>query len=120
MQTITNNEVFSIYSFLLKHQNLVVPALQICLEAFKWTDSEAMSKICSFCNAIVVLAITTNTAELPGFVAKDLFYAAIQGLTLESTAFLISDIVGLCRCLLIFLDDRPRTTGQVSYEHPYN
>ncbi|XP_074320869.1 protein HASTY 1 [Silene latifolia] len=103
----------SCVGFLLKHKNLAVPALQICLEAFKWTDSEAMSKVCSFCNVIVVLAITSNNVEIREFVAKDLFYAAIQGLTLESNAFHSSDIVGLCREIFIYLADRDPAPRQI-------
>lgn len=101
-------------SFLLKHKNLAVPALHICLEAFKWTDSEAMTKICSFCGVIVVLAISTNNAELRELVSKDLFYAAIQGLALESNAFVSSDLVSLCREIFVYLADRDPTPRQVS------
>ena len=79
-----------------------------------------MSKVCSFCNAIVVLAITTNNAEIKGFVANDLFYAAIHGLTLESNAFLSSDIVGLCCEIFIYLADRHPAPRQVSSETPDN
>lgn len=103
----------SIVGFLLKHKNLAVPALQICLEAFKWTDSEAMAKVCCFCNVIVVLAISTNNVELRAFVSKDLFYAAIQGLALESNAFLSSDLVSLCREIFIYLADRDPSPRQI-------
>ncbi|KAL9248055.1 hypothetical protein vseg_021418 [Gypsophila vaccaria] len=103
----------SCVGFLLKHKNLAVPALQICMEAFKWTDSEAMAKVCAFCNSLVVVAITTNNVEIREFVAKDLFYAAIQGLTLESNAFLSSDIVGLCREIFIYLADRDPAPRQI-------
>lgn len=101
-------------SFLLKRQNLAVPALQICLEAFKWTDSEAMAKVCSFCGVIVVLAIVTTNVELREFVSKDLFYAAIQGLALESNVFLGPDMVSLCREIFIYLADRDPAPRQVS------
>ncbi|KNA08758.1 hypothetical protein SOVF_159820 [Spinacia oleracea] len=103
----------SLVSFLLKHKNLAVPALHICLEAFKWTDSEAMAKICSFCGVIVVLAISTNNVELREFVSKDLFYALIQGLALESNAFVSSDLVSLCREIYFYLADREPAPRQI-------
>ncbi|KMT13498.1 hypothetical protein BVRB_4g082770 [Beta vulgaris subsp. vulgaris] len=108
----------SIVGFLLKHKNLAVPALHICLEAFKWTDSEAMTKICSFCGVIVVLAISTNNAELRELVSKDLFYAAIQGLALESNAFVSSDLVSLCREIFVYLADRDPTPRQILLSLP--
>jgi len=98
----------------LKHKNLAVPALQISLEAFKWTDGEAMSKVCSFCGSVVVLAILSNNVELRQFVSKDLFYAAIEGLTLESNAFVSADLVNICREIFIYLADKDPAPRQVS------
>lgn len=104
----------SIYSFILRHQGLALPALQICLEAFTWTDGEAMTKVSSFCGALVVLAIFTNSMELQQFVSKDLFSAIIQGLFLESNAFISADLVGHCRDIYIYLCDRHPAPRQVS------
>ncbi|XP_021773055.1 protein HASTY 1-like [Chenopodium quinoa] len=103
----------SAVSFLLKHQTLAVPGLHLCLDAFKWTDSEAMAKLCSFCGVIVVLCISTNNGELRDFVSKDLFYAAIQGLALESNAFVSSDLVSLCREIYFYLADRNPAPRQI-------
>lgn len=109
----------SMVGFLLKHKNLAVPALQISLEAFKWTDSEAMSKVCSFCGSVVVLAILSNNVELGQFVCKDLFYAAIEGLTLESNAFVSADLVNICREVFIYLADRDPAPRQILLSLPY-
>uniref|UniRef100_A0A7C9EEZ9 Uncharacterized protein n=1 Tax=Opuntia streptacantha TaxID=393608 RepID=A0A7C9EEZ9_OPUST len=108
----------SMVGFLLKHKNLAVPALQISLEAFKWTDGEAMSKVCSFCGSVVVLAILSNNVELRQFVSKDLFYAAIEGLTLESNAFVSADLVNICREIFIYLADKDPAPRQILLSLP--
>lgn len=104
----------SICSFLLKHKSLALPALQICLGSFTWTDGEAVIKVSSFCAALVILAASTKTVELQEFVSKDLFSAIIQGLTLESNAIFSADLVGLCREIFIYLCDRDPSPRQVS------
>ncbi|XP_004291993.1 PREDICTED: protein HASTY 1 [Fragaria vesca subsp. vesca] len=108
----------SMVGFILKHQGLALPALQICLEAFKWTDGEAMPKVSVFCGALVVLAIFTNSMELQQFVAKDLFSAIIQGLALESNAFISADLVGHCRDIYIYLCDRHPAPREVLLSLP--
>lgn len=106
-------------SFLLKHNNLALPALQICLGAFTWTDGEAVTKVSSFCAALVVLAVSTRSVELQEFVSKDLFSAIIQGLALESNAIISADLVGLCREIFIYLCDRDPAPRQVSNGPPH-
>lgn len=96
----------SMVGFLLKHKDLALPALQICLEAFTWTDGEAVAKVSSFCSAVVLLAIQSNNLELWQFVSKDLFSSLVQGLALESNAFSSADLVGLCREIFIYMCDR--------------
>ncbi|MCL7029899.1 hypothetical protein MKW94_009024 [Papaver nudicaule] len=103
----------SLTGFFLKHQCLALPALQISIEAFKWTDGEAVIKISSFCEALVLLAISSNNSELLRFVAKDLFYAIIEGLALESNAFASADLVGICREIFVFLADRDPSPRQI-------
>ncbi|KAF9670035.1 hypothetical protein SADUNF_Sadunf13G0026600 [Salix dunnii] len=83
----------SMVGFLLKHNSLAVPALQICLEAFTWTDGEAVSKVLPFCASVILLAISANNVQLREFVSKDLFSAIIKGLALESNAFISADLV---------------------------
>ncbi|KAI7734620.1 hypothetical protein M8C21_018964 [Ambrosia artemisiifolia] len=94
----TDSDVLSssVVGFLLKNKDIAVPLLHMCLDAFTWTDGEAMVKVTSFCGAIVSLAISTNNIELRQFVCKDLFSAIIQGLALESNASSSSNLVGLC------------------------
>ena len=108
--------MFFVYSFLLKHKGLALPALQICLEAFTWTDGEAMTKVSAFCSSLIGLAVSTNSVELLQFVSKDLFTAIIQGLALESNAFISADLIGHCRDIYIHLCDRDPTPRQVSYD----
>lgn len=91
-----------------------MPALQITLDALKWTDGEAVTKISSFCGTVILLAILTNNVELREFVCKDLFSAIIQGLALESNAIISADLVGLCREIFIYLSDRDPAPKQVS------
>lgn len=104
--------------FLLKHKTLAIPALQISLEAFTWTDGESVTKVSFFCGAVVVLAISTNSVELLQFVSKDLFYAIIQGLALESNAFISADLVGLCREIFLYLSERDPSPKQVLLSLP--
>ncbi|KAI8025099.1 Protein HASTY 1 [Camellia lanceoleosa] len=96
----------SMVGFVLRHEDLAVPAMQITLDAFKWNDGEAVSKVSSFYGAVILPAISTNNVELQQFVCKDLFYAIIEGLPLESNAFSSADLVGLCHEIFIYLSDR--------------
>ncbi|XP_022143035.1 protein HASTY 1 [Momordica charantia] len=104
--------------FLLKHKGLAISALRICLDAFTWTDGEAVTKISSFCSTLVLLAISTKDGELHEFVSRDLFSAIIQGLTLESNAFISSDLVGLCREIFLYLSDRNPAPRQILLSLP--
>ncbi|KAL5566976.1 hypothetical protein UlMin_030140 [Ulmus minor] len=108
----------SMVGFLLKHKGLALPALHICIEAFKWTDGDAVTKVSSFCAVLVLLAILTNNTELRQFVSKDLFSAIIQGLALESNAIISADLVGLCREIFIYLCDRDPAPRQVLLSLP--
>ncbi|CAI0384286.1 unnamed protein product [Linum tenue] len=108
----------SMVAFMLKHNSLAIPVLQICIEAFSWTVGESMTKVCSFCAAVVVLSISTRNVELQKFVCKDLFSAAIKGLTLESNAIISADLVGLCRDIFIYLCDRDPAPRQVLLSLP--
>ncbi|CAN0920536.1 Protein HASTY 1 [Linum grandiflorum] len=108
----------SMVAFILKHNSLALPTLQICLEAFTWTDGESMTKVSSFCAAVVVLAISTRNLELQQFVCKDLFSAAIKGLALESNAIISADLVSLCREIFIHLCDRDPAPRQVLLSLP--
>ncbi|KAG6646453.1 protein HASTY 1 [Carya illinoinensis] len=108
----------SLVGFLLMHKGLAIPALQICLEAFTWTDGEAVTKVSSFCAAVVVLTISTNNAELLQFVSKDLFSAIIQGLALESNAIISADLVALCREIFVYLCDRDPAPRQILLSLP--
>lgn len=73
-----------------------------------------MTKVSSFCSAVVLLAIQSNNIELRQFVSKDLFSAIIRGLTLESNAVYSADLVGLCREIFIYMCDRDPAPRQVS------
>ena len=107
-------KLWFVCSFLWTHKGLALPALKICLEAFTWTDGEAVTKVSSFSAALVVLAISTNNEELQAFVSRDLFSAIIQGLALESNAIISADLVGLCREIFIYLCDRDPAPREVS------
>ncbi|KAL5701386.1 histone deacetylase [Ranunculus cassubicifolius] len=108
----------SMMGFLMKHRVTAMAALQMSLEAFSWTDGEAVNKVCSFCGCLVLLAISTNNVELRLFVAKDLFYAIIQALCLESNAFASADLVGLCREIFVYLGDKDPAPRQVLLSLP--
>lgn len=108
----------SMVGFLLMHKGLALPALQICLETFTWTDGEAVTKVSSFCAAVVILSVSTNNVELREFVSRDLFSAIIQGLALESNAITSADLVALCREIFFFLCDRDPAPRQVLLSLP--
>ncbi|GKV07383.1 hypothetical protein SLEP1_g19167 [Rubroshorea leprosula] len=105
-------------SFLLKHKQLAIPILHMSLEAFTWTDSEAVTKVSSFSTTVVLLAIFTNNVELREFVSRDLFTAVIQGLALESNAVISADLVNLCREIFIYLCDRDPAPRQILLSLP--
>ncbi|KAI4370291.1 hypothetical protein MLD38_018658 [Melastoma candidum] len=108
----------SMVSFLIKHKGLAVPALQISLEAFTWTDGEAMTKVCAFCATVTQVAIFTNNVELQQFVSRDLFSSIIHGLTLESNMVISADLVSLCREIYVYLSGRDPTPQQVLMSLP--
>lgn len=108
----------SMIGFLITHKSLALPALKICIEAFTWTDSEAVSKVASFCGAVILLAVLADNVELRQFVAKDLFYAIIQGLLLESNAVISAELVGLCREIYVYLSNRDPTPRQILLSLP--
>uniref|UniRef100_M4D0H8 Uncharacterized protein n=1 Tax=Brassica campestris TaxID=3711 RepID=M4D0H8_BRACM len=108
----------SMVGFLLNHKNVALPALQICLEVFTWTDGETTTKVCCFCGVVVLLAILTNNVELREFVSKDLFSAVIRGLAMESNAVNSADLVNLCREIVIYLSDRDPAPRQVLLSLP--
>lgn len=106
--------MFVHYSFLLKHEGLALPTLRMCLEVFTWMDGEAVTKISSFCSALVVLSIVTNHKELTEYVSRDLFTSIIQALALESNAIISADLVAICREIFVYLCDRHPAPRQVS------
>ncbi|KAK6804860.1 hypothetical protein RDI58_002644 [Solanum bulbocastanum] len=108
----------SMVGFILMHKNIALPALQISLEALRWTDGEAVTKVSSFCGAVILLAISTTNMELRDFVCKDLFPATIQALTLESNAFISADLVALCREIFIYLADKHPAPRQILLSLP--
>ncbi|KAL5136044.1 Protein HASTY 1 [Glycine soja] len=108
----------SMVGFLVKHEGLALPTLRMCLEAFTWTDGEAVTKISSYCSALVVLAIVTNHAELIEYVSRDLFTSIIKGLALESNAIISADLVGICREIFVYLCDRHPAPRQVLMSLP--
>ncbi|CAN8277120.1 unnamed protein product [Cochlearia groenlandica] len=108
----------SMVGFLLNNKTVALPALQICLEVFTWTDGEATTKVSSFCGVIVLLAIFTNNVELREFVSRDLFSAVIRGLTMESNAVNSADLVNLCREIFVYLCDRDPSPRQVLLSLP--
>ncbi|XP_056842057.1 protein HASTY 1 isoform X2 [Raphanus sativus] len=121
MSTLTDLHAFksnSIVGFLLTHKSVALPALQICLEVFTWTEAEATNKVCSFCGVVLLLAILTNNVELREFVAKDLFSAVIRGLGVESNAIKSPDLVNLCSEIFINLCDRDPAPRQVLLSLP--
>ncbi|CAA6654220.1 unnamed protein product [Spirodela intermedia] len=108
----------SMIAFLLSRKVLAVPVLQICREAFMWTDGDAVSKVASFCGVVILLALSTDNMELREFVARDLFYAIIQGLGLESNAVISSDLIGLCREIFVYFSERDTAPRQVLLSLP--
>ncbi|KAL0380121.1 UNVERIFIED_CONTAM: protein HASTY 1 [Sesamum angustifolium] len=90
------------------------------LAAFASTSmvGEAMSKVTSLCGLVILLAISTDNAELREFVCKDLFSAIIQGLTLESNSIISAELVGLCREIFIYLSNRNPSPRQILLSLP--
>ncbi|KAK7355295.1 hypothetical protein VNO80_14548 [Phaseolus coccineus] len=106
------------HAFLLKHEGLALPTLQLCLEAFTWTEGESVTKISSYCSVLVVLAIVTNHAELIEYVCREPFTSIIQGVTLESNATTSADLVAICREIFVYLCDRHPAPRQVLMSLP--
>lgn len=73
-----------------------------------------MTKISSFCSALVALSIVSNHTELIEYVSRDLFTSIIQGLALESNAMISAELVAICREIFVYLCDRHPAPRQVS------
>lgn len=108
----------SMISFLMGIKGIALPALRISIEIFYWTDGDSVAKIVPFCGSLINLAASTKNMELGEFVAKDLFYAIIHGLGLESNAIISSDLVGLCREIYMHLLNRDSSPRQVLLSFP--
>ncbi|KAL6884683.1 hypothetical protein ACP4OV_010619 [Aristida adscensionis] len=110
----------SLTGFLMLHIGPALPALlRTSVEVFSWTDSEAVTKVISFCGALIHLAVATNQAELRQFVAKDIFSSIIQGLSVESNSIMSAELVGLCREIYVYLSDRDPAPRQVLLSLPH-
>lgn len=114
-----NNFSESLIGFLFKHKETAMAALKISVNAFTWPDSEAVAKVVSFCGSVVTFAVSTSNFELQNFVAKNLFEAVIQGLTLESNAMIHADLVSLCREIFVHLSNRHSAPREVLLSLPF-
>lgn len=99
----------------MTRQGLAPHSLRLGIDALAWTDCKSVNKVIPFCGSIIVLAIITSSVELREIVAKDLFLALIQALSLESNAIISSDLLGLCRDIYVYLAARDPAPRQVSY-----
>eukprot|EP00850_Spirogloea_muscicola_P004145 SM000017S02885 [mRNA] locus=s17:974268:981897:+ [translate_table: standard] len=86
-------------SFFMSDVTVAEAALRLATKAMTWPDSDSAHKALSFCNAIAAWpALTTQAGTLLlAAVAKEVFLAGIQGLTLESNSSFQSELVGLLR-----------------------
>lgn len=108
----------SIISFLLSRNGSALPAMRISIDVLAWTDGDAVTRSTSFCVALIVLAVSTNSVQLREFVANDLFRAIIQSLALESNALTSPDLVSLCREIYVYLADLHPAPRQVLLSLP--
>eukprot|EP00850_Spirogloea_muscicola_P002509 SM000009S23638 [mRNA] locus=s9:1311908:1321866:+ [translate_table: standard] len=92
-------------SFFMSDVMVAEAALRLATEAMNWPDSDSAHKALSFCNAMAAWpALTTQAGTLLlAAVAKEVFLAGIQGLTLESNSSFQSELVGLLREIYIRL-----------------
>ncbi|KAG0480428.1 hypothetical protein HPP92_011286 [Vanilla planifolia] len=108
----------SMMGFLMAHKGLAQPVLRISIDVLSWTDGEAVAKIVSFFATLIILTAATDNSELTEFVAKDLFRAIIQGLSMESNAIISSDLIGLCREIFVHLSNRDPAPRQILLSLP--
>lgn len=102
-------------SFLLNHRELALPALGICLDAFQWLDTEALSKVSLFCTTVVYTCIITNDAELCRFVCSALFSAILRSLEVEINSAISADLLDKIREILLYLNHRDSSSRTVSH-----
>ena len=67
----------------------------------------------------MLFAVSTSNVELQNFVAKYLFEAVIQGLTLESNAMIHADLVSLCREIFVHFSNRHSAPKEVPLSLPF-
>lgn len=83
------------------------------IDALEWPDSEAVHKAISFCSTVVNVAAVASDSQLQEIVGKDMFSAAIRGLTLESNSSAQAELVGLLRDIYLRLYSRTSAPRQV-------
>jgi exportin-5 len=97
----------------MQHGEAAQAALHVGIDALEWPDSDAVHKAIIFCAAVVNVAALAGDSQLQEVVGKDMFSAAIRGLTLESNASAQAELVGLLRDIYLRLGTRSATPRQV-------
>lgn len=97
----------------MQHGEAAQAALHVGIDALEWPDSDAVHKAIIFCAAVVNVAALAGDSQLQEVVGKDMFSAAIRGLTLESNASAQAELVGLLRDIYLRIGTRSATPRQV-------
>jgi len=108
----------SLIGFIMQHQDAASAALRIGIEALEWPDSESVHKAIVFCGAVVNIAVLGNELNLHEVVGKDMFTAALRGLTLASNASAQAELMGLLREIYVRISAQSSAPRQVLLSLP--
>ncbi|KAL2644482.1 hypothetical protein R1flu_012069 [Riccia fluitans] len=104
--------------FLMQQREAALAALHLGIKALEWPDSETVHKAVNFCGAVVSMAAVLTDMELQDIVGRNMFLAAIRGLTLESNAVGQAELIGLIREIYLRLSAHSQNPRQVLLSLP--
>mgnify|MGYP006950759855 FL=1 len=97
----------------MQHDIIAKGSLSICIQALKWPDSEAVHKALAFCGVVVTVAAISGNVLLQNFVARDLFTAVIEALTIGSNASAQAELINLFRIIYLLMAQQNAAPRQV-------
>lgn len=102
----------------VQHHSIAKASLSICIQALKWPDSDAVHKVLVFCGATVTVATISGNAQLQNYVARDLFTAIIEALTIDSNASAQAELINIFRIIYLLMAQQHTAPRQILQSSP--
>ncbi|KAI5071083.1 hypothetical protein GOP47_0013334 [Adiantum capillus-veneris] len=108
----------SMMSLVIRHHSIAKASLSLCIQALKWSDSEAVHKALIFCGTTVIVAAISGNVDLQNFVATDLFTAIIEALTMDSNSSAQAELINLFRMIYLLMAQQHAAPRQILQSSP--